>query len=59
MSGKTGKGAKRRSRKKRGTPRCLVCDQEMTKPGGYAGTGLCGPCATGEAATLDEYGETW
>ena len=39
--------------------KCSVCGQTMTMQGGYADTGLCGPCATGEAATLEEFGETW
>ena len=42
-----------------GCPRCEVCDTPMTKLKGYAGTGMCGPCCTGEAATLDEFGDTW
>lgn len=25
----------------------------------YAGTGLCGPCATGESETLEERGDSW
>lgn len=29
---------------------CEVCGQ----PYNYAGTGLCGPCATGEADTVGE-----
>ncbi len=39
--------------------RCAACEQMMTLPGGYGGTGLCGVCATGEAATMEEIGETW
>ncbi len=31
-------------------PGCEVCGQ----PYNYAGTGLCGPCATGEAETIGE-----
>ena len=39
--------------------RCAVCEQPMTLPGGYCGTGLCGVCATGEADMMEEIGETW
>ena len=38
---------------------CIVCNEALGIPGGMAGTGMCGPCCTGEAATLDEKGETW
>ena len=38
---------------------CESCEQPLGKPGGYAGLGICGPCATGEAETLDECGDTW
>jgi hypothetical protein len=38
---------------------CASCDQPLTLPGGYDNTGLCGPCATGEAATIEEIGEIW
>lgn len=40
---------------KRGLARCMVCEAIIV-PGGYAGTGMCGPCATGEAATIDPLG---
>lgn len=39
--------------------KCEVCGQPLTKPGGYEDTGMCGPCATGEAETHEEFGETW
>jgi hypothetical protein len=39
--------------------RCITCDNRLGKPGGYGGTGMCGPCCTGEAETVEEYGETW
>ena len=42
-----------------GCGQCSVCEQPLYKKGGYAGLGMCGPCATGEAATLDERGEEW
>ena len=38
---------------------CAACGQALGLPGGMAGTGLCGPCCTGEAATVEEIGETW
>lgn len=38
---------------------CLSCGEPLGLKGGMGGTGLCGPCCTGEAATLDEFGETW
>ena len=34
------------------TAECIACGIELGKPGGYAETGLCGPCCTGEAETL-------
>lgn len=36
-------------------PVCEVCEAPLTEPHGYAGTGMCGPCATGEADTHGEY----
>lgn len=38
---------------------CQVCEQELGIPGGYAGTGMCGPCCTGDASTLEEKFEEW
>jgi hypothetical protein len=38
---------------------CISCETNLTFPGGYAGTDLCGPCCCGEAALLAERGETW
>lgn len=38
---------------------CDACGTELSFPGGYAGTDLCGPCCTGESETLAERGETW
>lgn len=38
---------------------CIACGTELGIPGGMGKTGLCGPCCTGEAATLAEFGETW
>lgn len=38
---------------------CITCDTRLGIPGGMCGTDLCGPCCTGEAATLDEFGATW
>lgn len=32
--------------------RCESCNQPLLQKGGFAGTGLCGPCCTGEAATI-------
>jgi hypothetical protein len=42
-----------------GRYRCLTCHTPLGLRGGMGGTGLCGPCATGEATTLEEFGETW
>ena len=39
--------------------RCESCETPLGVEGGMAGTGLCGPCCTGEAETLSEFGETW
>jgi hypothetical protein len=58
-------GAKKRNRMKEYRSRgirfgtCEVCGTELGKRGGYGGTGMCGPCCTGESETLDERGETW
>jgi hypothetical protein len=38
---------------------CDSCGQPLYVDGGYGGTGLCGPCCTGEASTLDEMGDEW
>jgi len=38
---------------------CMVCECELTIPGGYYGTGMCGPCCTGESETLAERGTRW
>lgn len=38
---------------------CEVCRQTLGLPGGMGGSGMCGPCATGESETADERGETW
>lgn len=39
--------------------RCEVCNQDLGLRGGMGGTGLCGPCCTGKAASMEERGETW
>ena len=39
--------------------KCTICGTYLGLKGGYRGTGICGPCCTGEAATVDEYLETW
>lgn len=39
--------------------KCDCCDALLGVLGGYGNTGLCGPCCTGEAATLSEFGITW
>lgn len=38
---------------------CEVCKQKLGISGGYGGTGMCGPCCTGESETLEEKFETW
>ncbi len=42
-----------------GCGQCMVCEQPLYKKGGYAGTRMCGPCATGDASTIDELGDEW
>ncbi|MBD2254632.1 hypothetical protein [Nostoc parmelioides] len=39
--------------------KCSSCGHELTLPKGYEDTGLCGVCATGSSAMLDEFGESW
>lgn len=39
--------------------KCSVCKQQLYKKGGYGGSGMCGPCCTGDASTIDEVGEEW
>lgn len=39
--------------------KCDSCGTPLGIPGGMAGTGLCGPCCTGESETLDEKGDSW
>ena len=34
---------------------CVVCGTPLIEPGGCAGTGMCGPCCTGDASTAGEY----
>jgi hypothetical protein len=34
---------------------CVVCGTPLCTEGGCAGTGMCGPCCTGEADTAGEY----
>lgn len=38
---------------------CSVCGTKLGKRGGYQKTGLCAPCCTGEAETINEKYETW
>jgi hypothetical protein len=35
--------------------RCFVCKAPLIEPTGCAGSGLCGPCCTGDASTAGEY----
>ncbi len=50
---------KKKRRKKKSPHVCEVCEQPLGLTGGYSGTGLCGPCCTGEAETAEEKYETW
>lgn len=34
---------------------CIVCGEPLMEPGGCGGTGMCGPCCTGDASTVGEY----
>ena len=34
---------------------CVVCGAPLYTRDGCAGTGMCGPCATGDADTAGEY----
>lgn len=36
-----------------------ACETQLGIKGGMAGTGLCGPCCTGEAETLEDFGLDW
>jgi len=38
---------------------CISCDCPLGIPGGLAGTGMCGPCCTGETETINEMGDEW
>lgn len=31
---------------------CLSCGTPLIESGGFHGTGLCGPCCTGESSTI-------
>ena len=33
---------------------CEVCGMPLLQRGGFAGLGMCGPCVTGDADTIDE-----
>ncbi len=39
--------------------RCISCETELGIPGGFGGTGLCGPCCTGESETLEDKFRDW
>lgn len=34
---------------------CQVCGTPLCTEGGCAGTGMCGPCCTGDASTTGKY----
>jgi hypothetical protein len=51
--------SKKKKQKDYGFGVCESCGQPLDKTGGMAGTGLCGPCCTGESETLGEIFETW
>ncbi|MEO1372922.1 MAG: hypothetical protein AAFW70_01075 [Cyanobacteria bacterium J06635_10] len=53
------KNKSKKFQKKQLEYRCESCNAKLSLEGGYYGTGLCGVCATGESALLEEYGETW
>lgn len=42
-----------------GALHCETCGQPLTKLKGYMKTGMCGPCATGKASMISEFGETY
>lgn len=56
---KRGRGSKSKSEIGRSFGTCMVCGQPLGIEGGMADTDMCGPCCTGEAETLSEFGETW
>lgn len=37
-----------------GSTHCESCGCRLIMRGGYSGTGLCGPCCTGDSDTIDE-----
>lgn len=39
--------------------KCGSCETYLGLKGGYCKTGLCAPCCTGDASTIDEFCETW
>ena len=60
MAKRKGKKGKRKQEEPNdGEIECISCGQPLIIPGGMAGTGLCGPCCTGDASTIEEMGETW
>ena len=34
---------------------CVVCGTPLVEAGGAGGTGMCGPCCTGESDTVGEF----
>ena len=38
---------------------CSCCGAKFTIPGGYYGTGMCGPCCTGESELAGNRGTKW
>jgi hypothetical protein len=46
------KNQRREKSSEDGFGKCLNCETPLMMPGGYGETGMCGPCATGEASTV-------
>ena len=59
LGGKPGSDPRRGSLSMTPVGECETCGTSLFVPMGYAGTDLCGPCCTGEAATLEEMGAEW
>lgn len=52
-------GGKGHVKKPKPLARCLSCGCPLFVTSGYNGTGMCGPCATGDPATHDKVGISW
>jgi len=54
IDGEMGEKRRQQLTKTRKRARCCSCGQPLATRGGFANTGLCGPCCTGDASARTE-----